>query len=51
MFIAPGYQPTGISDKIDSAFEPVVIFLEKVFFWDPVKALGFDIVAQVPIVV
>ncbi|MEE4114638.1 MAG: alanine/glycine:cation symporter family protein [Marinilabiliaceae bacterium] len=51
MFIAPGYQPTGISDKIDSAFEPVVIFLEKVFFWDPVKAMGFDIGAQVPIVV
>lgn len=44
-------EPTGISDKIDLAFGPVVTFLEKVFFWDPVKALGINIEADVPIVV
>lgn len=44
-------QPTGISDRIDQAFGPLVSFLEKVFFWDPVAALGIDIEAKVPIVV
>lgn len=44
-------QPTGISYRIDQAFGPVVEFLDKVFFWDPVKALGIDIGAKVPIVV
>jgi AGCS family alanine or glycine:cation symporter len=43
--------PTGISDKIDRAFGPVVTFLEKIFFWDPLAALGIDIGADVPIVV
>ena len=40
-----------ISERINNAFEPVVNFLESVFFWDPVKASGIDIDAQVPIVV
>ena len=44
-------QPLTISDRIDRAFEPIVAFLENVFFWDPVKALGIEIEAQVPIVV
>jgi alanine or glycine:cation symporter, AGCS family len=37
--------------RIDAAFGPVVEFLEKVFFWDPVAALGFDVGTRVPIVV
>jgi alanine or glycine:cation symporter, AGCS family len=37
--------------RIDAAFGPVVAFLERVFFWDPVAALGFDIGTKVPIVV
>jgi alanine or glycine:cation symporter, AGCS family len=37
--------------RIDTAFEPVVRFLERIFFWDPVSALGFDIGTKVPIVV
>jgi len=44
-------QPLTISDRINNAFEPVVRFLENVFFWDPVEAVGINIEAQVPIVV
>ncbi|MFO7851498.1 MAG: alanine/glycine:cation symporter family protein [Bacteroidota bacterium] len=44
-------QPLTISERINKAFEPVVNFLDKVFFWDPVEAVGIDIEAQVPIVV
>ncbi len=44
-------QPLTISERINNAFEPVVNFLDNVFFWDPVKAVGIDIDAQVPIVV
>ena len=44
-------QPGGISARIDSAFGPVVEVLEKIFFWDPLKAVGIDIGAPVPIVV
>ena len=44
-------EPTGISSRIDQVFGPVVEILDKVFFWDPVKALGIDIEAKVPIVV
>jgi len=40
-----------IGDKINDAFVPIVAFMGKVFFWDPVKALGIDIEANVPIVV
>ena len=50
MFISDP-QTLTISDRINSAFEPVVNFLENVFFWDPVKAVGIDIEANVPIVV
>ena len=44
-------QTLTISERINNAFEPVVNFLENVFFWDPVKAIGIDIEAKVPIVV
>ncbi|MEA1886529.1 MAG: alanine/glycine:cation symporter family protein [Bacteroidota bacterium] len=44
-------QPLTISERINKAFEPVVNFLDNVFFWDPVEAVGIDIEAQVPIVV
>ncbi len=44
-------QALTISDRINNAFEPVVGFLENVFFWDPVEAVGIDIEARVPIVV
>lgn len=42
---------SGSAGKIDAVFAPVVSFLEKVFFWDPVSALGIDTGARVPIVV
>ena len=44
-------EPLTISDRINNAFQPVVSFLENVFFWDPVAAAGINIEAQVPIVV
>jgi AGCS family alanine or glycine:cation symporter len=37
--------------KIDAAFGPVVSFLEKIFFWDPVAAIGIDAGVRIPIVV
>lgn len=37
--------------KIDAAFGPVVEFLENIFFWDPVAAMGIDAGARIPIVV
>ena len=40
-----------IGQKINDLFEPVVGFLAQIFFWDPVKALGFDIGSDVPIIV
>jgi len=40
-----------ISDRIDAAFAPLVDILDKVFFWDPVKAVGIELNADVPVVV
>jgi len=44
-------QPLTLSERINDAFEPIVHYLTIVLFWDPVKALGFDIGANVPLVV
>ena len=40
-----------MSDKINSFFEPIVAVLAQVIFWDPIAALGFDLGADIPIVV
>ena len=40
-----------LSDKINGFFEPIVAFMAKVIFWDPVASLGFDVGAGIPIVV
>ena len=41
-----------LSDKIDSFFKPLVSdYLGPVIFWDPLKFFGFDIGADIPIVV
>ncbi len=40
-----------LSEKINAAFEPVVEFMEKIFFWDPFAALGFDLEADIPFIV
>ncbi len=47
------FQPESLPEvsSIDAAFAPVVEFLEKIFFWDPVAALGIDLGTRVPIVV
>ena len=41
-----------LSETIDGFFKPIVDnFLLPVIFWDPIKAMGFDVGADVPIVV
>ena len=41
-----------LSEKIDSFFKPIVEdYLIPIIFWDPIKFLGFDVGADVPIVV
>tara|TARA_B100001564_G_scaffold71925_1_gene57133 strand:+ start:3357 stop:4865 length:1509 start_codon:yes stop_codon:yes gene_type:complete len=41
-----------LSEKIDSFFKPIVEnYLVPVIFWDPIKAMGFDVGVSVPIVV
>jgi len=41
-----------LSETIDSFFKPIVDnYLVPVIFWDPIKAMGFDVGASVPIVV
>jgi len=49
LYIDPA--PQTISERINEAFVPVVDLLDKVFFWDPVEAVGIEIEADVPIVV
>jgi AGCS family alanine or glycine:cation symporter len=49
--ISSPQEPGGISDKINQAFEPLVAFLDRVFFWDPFNALGIDLGARVPLIV
>ena len=45
-----GSDPT-LSEKINEAFQPLVDFMEKIFFWDPFKALGFNFEADIPFIV
>lgn len=40
-----------LSQAIDSLMDPLVKFLEGIIFWDPLKAVGIDIGADLPIVV
>jgi AGCS family alanine or glycine:cation symporter len=40
-----------IGDWVNNMFEPAVEFMAKLFFWDPIKAMGIDIGSDVPIIV
>lgn len=42
---------SSLSGKINCLFEPIVTEMVSVIFWDPIKFFGFDIGADVPIVV
>ncbi len=43
---------TTLSETIDGFFKPIVDnYLVPVIFWDPVKAMGLNVGADVPIVV
>ncbi len=39
------------TEKVNSVFKPAVDLLSKIFLFDPVKALGFDVGTDVPLVV
>lgn len=49
--IVSGDEAINIGDRINELFEPAVSFLAGIFFWDPIKAMGFDIGSDVPIIV
>lgn len=40
-----------MDERINSIFEPFVEILSRILFWDPIKALGFDIGTRFPLVV
>lgn len=44
-------ETVNIGDRINNWFEPIVNVLASVFFWDPIKAMGIDIGADVPVIV
>ncbi len=44
-------EASSIGDKVNDLFVPVVDFFAQIFFWDPVKAVGLEIGADVPIIV
>jgi AGCS family alanine or glycine:cation symporter len=39
------------SEKINEVFQPLVDSMEKIFFWDPFKAMGFHFDADIPFIV
>ncbi len=41
----------GLGEKINEWFEPMVVLLAKILFFDPVKTLGIDVGVAVPLVV
>ena len=51
MFSAKIIWAETLSDQINGFFEPIVAVMAKVIFWDPLSALGFDLGADIPIVV
>ena len=44
-------EAANISQWINDMFEPAVEFMAGIFFWDPIKAMGIDIGADVPVIV
>lgn len=50
-FISANENSSGIAERINSSFGPVVEIMSSVLFWDPLLALGIDIGARVPLVV
>lgn len=39
------------SENVNKFFKPIVYFLDKVLFWDPFQALGFDLGIKIPIII
>lgn len=38
-------------DKVNQFFEPIVYYLDKILFWDPFRAMGFDLPIKIPIII
>ncbi len=49
--ISQAQDGAGFSEKVNRTFEPMVAFLDKVFFWDPFQAVGIDPGTKVPLIV
>lgn len=44
-------ETANIGQWVNDMFEPAVDFMAGIFFWDPIKAMGIDIGADVPVIV
>lgn len=38
-------------DKVNQFFKPIVYYLDKILFWDPFRAMGFDLPIKIPIII
>lgn len=42
---------SAFSDKVNSFFQPIVSFLDKILFWDPFAALGLETGIKIPFII
>lgn len=43
--------PKSFTEKVNSFFEPIVFYLDKILFWDPFQAVGIDLGIKIPIII
>ena len=43
--------PNSFTEKVNSFFEPIVFYLDKILFWDPFQAIGIDLGIKIPIII
>jgi len=43
--------PNSFTEKVNSFFEPIVYYLDKILFWDPFQAIGIDLGIKIPIII
>ena len=43
--------PNSFTEKVNSFFEPIVFYLDKILFWDPFPAIGIDLGIKIPIII
>ena len=42
---------SAFSNNVNRFFEPIVSFLDKILFWDPFAALGFELGIKIPFII